>query len=229
MDATTLKLRSRMEAGGESLPYHCHLHGMFQHKRHEHVAKRALIESQLWAWGEPMLDVLDLAGCSGVSVTEVLGMHDFELHSKLREAATAFRETKYRALRLEAALEAAYSKKKLLQARIAELESKLQQVQQLLQRELATVSTQVELAPVCSASTQVELAPVCSVSTQVQLHEALTAAPAAAPSSTRAGNKGARGGGDIRPYDSCTYGTKAQDDVKVPVWCLTFAYNIRIG
>ncbi|KAG5189465.1 hypothetical protein JKP88DRAFT_286666 [Tribonema minus] len=26
-----------------------------------------------------------------------------------------------------------------------------------------------------------------------------------------------------RPYDSCTNGTKAQDDVKVPVWCLTFA------
>ncbi|KAG5176582.1 hypothetical protein JKP88DRAFT_335555 [Tribonema minus] len=36
----------------------------------------------------------------------------------------------------------------------------------------------------------------------VQLHEALTAAPAAAPSSTRAGDKGARGGGDMRAHGS---------------------------
>ncbi|KAG5183401.1 hypothetical protein JKP88DRAFT_245263 [Tribonema minus] len=126
-----------MEARGESLPYHCHLYGIYklQNKWHEHVVKRALTESQLWAWGEPMLDLLDLAGRSGVFFTEVLGMHDDELHSKLREAlaATAFRETKFKAICLEAALKAANSKETLLQTRIAELDSELQQVQQLPQ------------------------------------------------------------------------------------------------
>ncbi|KAG5185971.1 hypothetical protein JKP88DRAFT_288811 [Tribonema minus] len=101
MDATTLKMESSMEAGGESSRCHGHYSttAESQHQWDAVKNRRALVHSQLQQWGEELLKLLKLADCSDVSVQ--LDMSDLQLRTKLREAATAFADAKCQGDQLE--------------------------------------------------------------------------------------------------------------------------------